>query len=188
MRAFIAIEASAKVRAAVSALVTELENRVQKARWIPPGNLHLTLRFLGNSDEKIASTLSDELGSIVSECASFRLEFRGIGFFPSPRRPRVLSALIPQPPRELQALYRRVEAAVSQHGFPPERRAFTPHLTFARLRSPSGDLREIQAELENRALGHVSVDEVIVFESVLKRSGAVYHAMARLPLRGAARS
>ena len=146
------------------------------------------MRFLGNADDKIVDALSDELGSIVAECASFRLEFRGIGFFPSPRRPRVLSALIPQPPRELQTLVRSVEATVIEHEFPPERRAFTPHLTFARLRTPSCRLREIQAELEDRALGHAPVDEVIVFESVLKRSGAVYHARARFPLRWAARS
>jgi len=184
MRAFIAIEASAEVRAAVSALATELGDRVQKARWIPSANLHLTLRFLGDTDEAIASALSNELGPIVSECAPFRLEFRGIGFFPSPRRPRVLSALIPQPPRELHELYRRVEATVNEHGFPPERRAFTPHLTFARFRTPSGGLREIQTELQNRTFGHTSVEEVIVFESVLKRSGAVYHPRARLPLRG----
>lgn len=188
MRAFIAIEASEEVRAAVSALVTELESRVPKARWIPPANLHLTLRFLGHADEKIVSALSDELEPIVSECVPFHLEFRGIGFLPSPRRPRVLSARIPQPPRELQMLYQRVEATVIEHGFSPEGRAFTPHLTFARLRTPGGDLREIQAELENRALGHASVDELIVFESVLKRSGAVYHARARFPLKGAARS
>ncbi|HEY7697119.1 MAG TPA: RNA 2',3'-cyclic phosphodiesterase [Vicinamibacteria bacterium] len=184
MRAFIAIEVSAEVRAAVGALVAELEGRVPKARWIPAENLHLTLRFLGTTDEKTLRGLVDELGAGVAACAPFRLEFRGIGFFPSPRRASVMSALISEPPRELTTLYRSVESTVGRHGFPPERRRFTPHLTFARLRAPSASLLTIQAELENRVLGHASVNEVIVFESLLEPSGAVYHAWARLPLGG----
>jgi len=184
MRAFIAIEVSAEVRAAVGALAAELENRVPKVRWIPSGNLHITLRFLGTTDDKTLRALVDELGAMVATCAPFRLEFRGIGFFPSPRRASVMSALISEPPRELNTLYRSVESTVGRHGFPPERRPFTPHLTFARLRASSPALLAIQAELENRVLGHAPVDEVFVFESVLKPSGAVYRAWARLPLGG----
>jgi 2'-5' RNA ligase len=184
MRAFIAIEVSAEVRAAVVALAAELESRVPKVRWIPPANLHITLRFLGTTEEKTLRALIDELGAMVAGCAPFRLEFRGIGFFPSPRRASVMSALISEPPPELKSLYRSVESTVGRHGFPPERRPFKPHLTFARLRAASAALLAIQEELENRLLGHASVNEVIVFESVLKPSGAVYHAWARLPLAG----
>lgn len=183
MRAFIAIEASPEVRAAVASLVDELEGRVPKVRWVAPENLHITLRFLGHTDERILQGLTDELKAMVARCAPFRLEFRGIGLFPSPRRARVMSALIAKPPRELEELYRSVESAVGHHGFPEERRTFKPHLTFARLRAPSAGLPKIQSELENRELGHASVDEVIVFESVLKRTGAVYRALARLPLK-----
>jgi 2'-5' RNA ligase len=184
MRAFIGIEVSAEVRAAVGALAAELERRVPKARWVPPANLHITLRFLGDTNEKILGELADELGATVAACVPFQLEFRGIGFFPSSRRARVMSALVSKPPRELETLYRSVESTVGRHGFPPERRSFTPHLTFARLRTSSAAFPAIQAELENRALGHASVEEAIVFESVLKQSGAVYHARARLPLKG----
>lgn len=188
MRAFIAIEASNEVRTAIGALIPELESRVAKARWIPPENLHLTLRFLGRTDERLLGKLSDELRSIAAECVPFHLEFRGIGLFPSPRRPRVLSVLIPEPPRELAALQRGIEATAVEHGFAPESRAFKPHLTLARLRGPAGGLRDIQAELAGRELGRAYVNEVTVFESVLKRSGAVYQARARLPLGGTRRS
>ena len=188
MRAFIAIEASQEVRDAVTVLVAELESRMRGARWIPPQNLHLTLRFLGNIEGEAAAAISDELRSLAARYAPFRVELRGIGLFPSPRRPRVLGALIPQPPRELLLLQRQLEDMVVEQGFPPEERAFAPHLTFARFRKPGGDLRRIQSELDSRALGFLSVDEVIFFESALKRSGAVYHARARLPLSGAGRS
>ena len=185
MRAFIAIEVSQEVRDAVSALVAELESRIRGARWVPPENLHLTLRFLGNVEDRFLGGISDELKPVVAHCAPFRLELRGIGLFPSPRRPRVLGALIPQPPRELLGLQRQLEGSLVKQGLPPLERVFNPHLTFARFRKSGGDLRRIQAELESRALGFVSVDEVIVFESMLKASGAVYHARARFPLRGA---
>jgi len=184
MRAFIAIEACTEVRAAVGALVDELEERVPTARWISPENLHITLRFLGWTTEERLGGLTEALKEVLTTCKPFALAFRGIGLFPTPRRARVISALVSKPPPELDSLYQSVEAAVGRHGFPPERRPFRPHLTFARLRASSPSLPGIQAELDHRELGRAAVDEVIVFESVLQQTGAVYHARARLPLGG----
>ena len=184
LRAFIAIEASTEVRAAVGALVNELKGRVTTARWIPAQNLHITVRFLGWTSEETLSELTEELRDVLAKCKPFLLEFRGIGLFPTARRARVISALVSQPPPELDLLHRQVEAAVYRHGFPAERRPFRPHLTFARLRSSTAALPRIQAELDQRSLGRAAVDVAIVFESALKQTGAVYHPRARLALGG----
>jgi len=184
MRAFIAVEGSVELRDAIADLEAELDERVPNARWVPPENLHLTVRFLGNTEENMVDALTEDVRSAVATCPPFSLSFRGIGLFPSPRRPRVISVLIPAPPRELEELYRKVEAAAIAHGFPPESRAFRPHLTFARLKKNTRALRGIEERLANRSFGEAWVREVIVFESVLRRSGAVYHARARLPLDG----
>jgi 2'-5' RNA ligase len=186
MRAFIAIDISDEVRAAVCALAGELRKRVTGARWVLPENLHLTLRFLGEAEERLLEEMSTELVSTTARFAPFHLEFRGIGAFPSPRRPRVLSATVARPPEELARLHEHLEALARKHGFRPEERAFSPHLTFARLRKPGKELRLIQSELGDRALGVALIEEVVLFRSILKPTGAIYHALARFPLRGAA--
>jgi len=185
MRVFAALDVSAEVRQAVGALVQELQTRVRGARWIPAANLHLTLRFLGETDAKRVSEISEKLESITAQSPPFRLEFRGVGFFPSPRRPRILCAIVARPPRELLHLHQQTEAMAVAHGFPSEPRTFSPHLTFARLQKPAGELRKIETELEDRHLGVIPVEEVILFQSMLDANGAQYQVLGRFPLGGA---
>jgi RNA 2',3'-cyclic 3'-phosphodiesterase len=182
MRAFIAVDVSEEVRESVASLVRELDRRVSGARWISSQNLHLTLRFLGATDERALGAIRSGLQSIASRVPPFRLVFEGVGLFPSSSRPRVAAALVAHPPQELQDLQRQVEEMAVVHGFPRQDRAFSPHLTFARFRKPDRELRRIREELVDRPLGAAAVEDVVLFQSNLKRSGAVYQALARFPL------
>jgi 2'-5' RNA ligase len=181
MRAFIAVEISEEVRDAVRLLVSELRKFVQGARWIPPENLHMTLRFLGEADEKRLREMSIELEATAARFAPFRLELRGLTPLPN-RRPRVLCVAVSNPPDEIQGLHEQIEGVVRKHGFPPEERGFKPHLTFARFRKPEKELRLMESGFEDRVVGAFRVDDVVLFRSTLKPSGAVYDAMARFPL------
>jgi 2'-5' RNA ligase len=185
MRAFIAVDLAAGVVSEIEALVQQIEGRVRGARWVAPQNLHLTLRFLGETDEPALSTLSETVASTVRECQQFALEFRGIGFFPSAKKPRVLWVGIDKPPEVLLKLQRELESAARRHGFEPERRDFSPHLTLARFRKPQSGPRfvELARDLSEHPFGISSVEEVVLYRSVLKPGGPQYHVLQRFPLK-----
>jgi 2'-5' RNA ligase len=185
MRAFIAVDLAVDVVSAIEALVRKIEGQVRGARWVAPKNLHLTLRFIGESDDQTLSALSETVASTVREFQSFALGFRGIGFFPSVKRPRVLWVGIDQPPKVLLELQRTLEASARKHGFEPEHRDFSPHLTIARFRKPQSDPRfvELARELGEHVFGVSLVEDVVLYRSILRPSGAEYHVIRRFPLQ-----
>ncbi len=182
MRVFIAVEVSSEVRDAVRLLVSELRKSLKSARWVPPENLHMTLRFLGEASEERLRDMSIELEATVARFAPLHLEFRGLTVLPNFRRARVLCASVKDPPREIHGLHAQIEGVVTKHGFPPEERGFEPHLTFARFRKPEKELGLIRSGFEDRAFGTVRVEHLVLIRSTLKPSGAVYDAVARFPL------
>ena len=188
MRAFVAVDLAEEVLAEIEKFVARVGARLPGARFAVPKNLHLTLRFLGESDERKIATLSDSLESIGSRYRPFTLRYRGIGFFPSARRPRIFWVGLDDPPEELLNIQKDVEAAARLAGFEPERRAFSPHLTLARFRNrrprPHPRFQEIVREFEKQDFGTSRVSGLVLYQSILKREGAEYQALSRLVLNG----
>jgi 2'-5' RNA ligase len=185
MRAFIAVNIAADVLSAIDTRVESIKGRVRGARWVAPVNRHLTLRFLGETDEKVLSALADSAHSVCGKHESFTVDVRGIGFFPSAKKPRILWAGITEPPRILGRLQKELEEVARRHGFEPERRRFSPHLTLARFRRPQYDpaLIELAGELEAYAFGVSPVEETVLYQSILKPQGAEYKVLQRFPLQ-----
>ncbi len=184
MRAFIAVDLAEEVLAEIEKFVARMRSRLPGARWVTPKNLHLTLRFLGESDSQQLATLAASLESISSRYRPFAARCRGIGFFPSSRRPQIFWVGLDDPSEDLGNLQKEVEAAVRRGGFEPERRIYSPHLTLARFRNPRSDPRygEISREFEKQDFGTSSISELVLYQSILKREGAEYHVLKRLVL------
>lgn len=149
------------------------------ARWVAPHNLHLTLRFVGEVDERQAALLDENLSTI--EKPSFDLQVSGCGIFAQRRGPEaVWIGVASTPPLvELQAA---VERAAVRAGLAPEEKRFRPHITLARLRDTP------QPRLQAFVAGHnlfkdvVPVEEFALFSSVLGSSNPVYVEEASYPL------
>src|SRR6266849_417722 len=152
----------------------EKQPSAKKARWVRPKNLHVTLKFIGEA----APNKLDEIIAALSAVHSGQpagLQFRGLGFFPDEKRPRVLWASIDASPN-LAAIARDIERQLEPLGFPREKRAFTPHLTLARFEPPgiSERLRAAVREDAERDFGALWAGEFHLIESKLKPSGAEY--------------
>jgi RNA 2',3'-cyclic 3'-phosphodiesterase len=178
MRLFVATDIPEDVAAAVATLVARLRPTCRGARWARIEGLHVTLKFIGEIPAEkvgaIVSALKD-----VTFAKPIALTFRGLGFFPNERRPRVLWAGIDAGP-ELAALAASVEAALIPTGVPREDRAFSPHLTLARFDSPRGFDR-LHAMIHPAgpfAFGSTIANEFHLYQTVLKRGGAEYTRMA----------
>lgn len=180
LRAFVAVELSEEARRAV-ARVTEALRRVTSAaaRWVPPHNLHLTLKFLGQVSEELLDPLVRALAPRVAGQSPFDVEIGEVGAFPSARSARVLWVGVAGGAAQLARLARGVEGAAASVGLPRDHRPYRGHMTVARLREPA---RVPIERVERPSPVAIHVREIVLFRSDLGRGGARYQALARLPL------
>jgi 2'-5' RNA ligase len=175
IRLFVAVELPEAVRMRLAAL----QGGVPGARWLSDGQLHLTLRFIGEVDENVAHDIDDALG--VIRAPSFVLELAGVGEFGG-KNPRALWAGI-RANDSLMHLQKKVETALQRIGLAPEPRKFSPHVTLARLKSPPRE--KVVQFLSHHALfasGSVRVDRFVLFSSHPGSNGSVYHPEREYPL------
>lgn len=181
MRAFIAID----VPEAQKQRLASLRESIPGASWTRREGYHLTLRFLGdNVQESDVSKLAEALRAI--EHATFEIALAGVGRFPPGERQaaRVLWAGI-ESDTALQSLYRNVQAALVPLSFPLEERAFSPHLTIARLKTPTTQ-PEVARFLQKHAnfrTDPFQATEYRLIQSMLTPQGAIYHTLASFALR-----
>ena len=184
MRLFVALDIPENVRSALAALVNRLRAACPDARWVRVEGVHVTLKFIGEVPNEKVDAIKTALASVPGR-AAISLIFKGLGFFPSERRPRVLWAGIECGP-DLAALAAAVETALAPVGIPREDRTFTPHLTLARFEAPRG-LSALHAAIENAGpldFGATAAKEFHLYQSVLKRGGAEYTLLATYSLTG----
>jgi 2'-5' RNA ligase len=185
VRLFVALEIPAAVRDNLATLIKELRNAELKVRWVRAENLHVTLKFLGETPFEKLEEIRNALSAVHSE-QPVELDFRGLGFFPNERHPRVLWAGMDASP-DVQSLAASMDQALEKLGFPREDRAFTPHLTLARFSTPriTEKLRAAIQQNMARESGRVKTNEFHLIESKLKPSGAEYTRLASFPFAAA---
>ena len=150
---------------------------VPGARWVDPGNYHVTLRFIGDVDEGMAGDIDAALAQI--RAATFDLALSGVGQFGD----RMLWAGIEKNPA-LQHLRDKVESALVRLGLEPETRRYAPHVTLARLKGASA--ARLQAYIQEHALFRAEpfkVDRFSLIASYLTKSGAIYEDQVDYALR-----
>lgn len=183
MRLFVALELTVEVRARIAELIEKLKQLDSSWKWTRSENLHITLKFLGEVPEGKVETVSAALREVIFSGA-LELNFRGLGFFPNERRPRVLWMGI-HAPAALPALAASIDSALERVGVAREERAYTPHLTLARSKEGrvSHGLREALAEAANRDFGKIAATAFQMVRSELKSTGAEYTTLATFPNR-----
>ncbi len=188
VRTFIAIELDPAVLAQVSKLQSRLKDDVPPGfvRWVRPGGIHLTLKFLGDVPPEKVDDIARALRTASAAHAPFSLHIAGMGCFPNPRRPRVIWIGVDEPSGTLERLYKDVERALGPLGYPPEQRPFSPHLTLGRVkRGRSATDLEALGEYVTRSkvsIGQMEVTSIHLMRSDLRPTGAIYTALAAAPL------
>jgi 2'-5' RNA ligase len=131
MRLFTAIDIPTDLTDALRSFVSRLRPTA-KISWSPIANLHVTTKFIGEWPEERLDEMKRALAS-VPPTGSIEIAVKGLGWFPSERRPRVFWAGV-DGGEALRTLARATEAAVAELGVPLEKRDYSPHLTLARIR------------------------------------------------------
>ena len=176
-RIFIAVDISEEARQKVAEYIGELKREFSniKVGWDRPEKLHLTLKFLGDTEENQLEKLKEIVEKIAGQFSNLKFQISNTGVFPSPRNARVLWLGVNGDVEELQKINSVLEVECEKIGFKKEKRIFKPHLTIARIREPQKSKNLVQKHLANK-FEPVSFEvcEIVIYESKLQPTGSVY--------------
>jgi 2'-5' RNA ligase len=188
LRCFLAVELPASVQEAIEAATMGPRARLgtKLVRWVAIRNVHLTLKFLGDTAPSSMSAISAALQAEVRQYQAFEVRVRGFGAFPNNRKPRVLWVGLDAPP-VLSSLQHELDVATARLGYNSEERQFSPHLTVGRVRPEAGAsaIQKIREEIEQTSVGElgvVRVEAVHLFSSELQAAGSIYTNIFTAPL------
>ena len=184
LRLFIAVEIDAAVRQNVVQLQRALGVVAPSVKWVEPHNLHVTVLFLGEVEDRELHGLFKMLTKVCAKAVPFDLRLGGVGAFPTPRRPKTLYAGVTAGAEKLQGLYAAIEEPLLDlGGYRQEERAYTPHLTLGRVTGDDGDA--LSLELPKQAAwtgGQMEVAELAIYTSESRKTGYEYTIVGRAPL------
>ena len=185
LRLFIATDMDDAAREEIAALQWRLVRRVgdrSSLKWTKPEQMHLTLAFVGEADERLSAGLIVAMQTRAAQPA-FDCEFDRVGMFPPRGAPRVLWLGVGAGAAQLAALQADIAARVERLGIALERRPFHPHLTLARWRdSRPADRRAIDDLPESAIVARVRIDHATLYRSELSPGGSTYTPLARVTL------
>ncbi|MBV8810285.1 MAG: RNA 2',3'-cyclic phosphodiesterase [Acidobacteriaceae bacterium] len=184
MRLFTAIDLPAEVLLRLERLLAALRSEAL-IKWSPLDNLHITTKFIGEWQERRLDELDAALAG-VGPREPFSLELKDLGWFPNERSPRVLWAGV-HGGQWLEELARATEERLVPLGIPREERAFSPHLTLARIKSPVplGRLKQRVRDMQPAALGTFQVTRFTLYRSDPGSNASIYHRLREYRLASA---
>jgi 2'-5' RNA ligase len=184
-RMFIAVDFGKAIRDRVVALQEVLARTGVEVKWVEPENLHVTLLFLGEVEDRTVPAVCRVVADCCQQRAAFPMTVAKAGCFPNPRRPRVLWVGIGEGTPELCALHDALEPPLLELGcYRREERHYTPHITLGRVKSdrPTEKLAAALAKHADWQAGQTVVPEVLVMSSELTPTGPVYTVLSRAKL------
>ena len=188
MRTFIAIDLTDDILQKIVGITAYLKTQVPSnaIKWVVEGNLHLTLKFLGEISESKVEQIKMLSIKAVHEINSFNFSVEGLGMYPNHKNPRVIwLGIINEKP--LVKLATLIDQALFDAGVPREKRPFSPHLTIGRVRRSAtqdeiNNIGTVLSQFKVDCLGEMPVEKVQLYQSELKPRGPIYTPLFDIPL------
>jgi 2'-5' RNA ligase len=183
-RTFIAVELSEPALSDTVRLLKRLETKLPDIRWSKEEQFHITLKFLGQVDNRRLPEVCSAARDVAMHVSPFELKLEQLGTFPQGKPPRVLWAGISSGSDQLELLHEQLDTRLSEIGFPIEPRRFHPHLTLGRVnRQANKGLIEDALRAANQSFGTLcEVEELVLMASRRDRRQIVYEVMDRIQL------
>ena len=192
MRLFVALDIEPAIHAQIAHFLASLKARAPEVRWVRPESLHVTLKFIGEVREDKAAHIKKALASV--QAAPPTVTFRGTGFFPNAKAPRVFWIGV-EADGNLPQLAKKVDEVTAKLGIEQEKQSYKPHLTLARSGSGSprprpGEraepkfqrVQQILETMPEAEFGTMTPREFYLYESKLGPGGAKYTKIQGYPL------
>lgn len=181
MRSFLAFEIPADIKEHLSKVSKVMAKTLPGVRWVKPEGQHITVRFFG----EISEARVQEIKDVLAECGPYdriQASLKSIDAFPDKGRPRVIVATIDEGVDIIRSIYHDIENRLTVLGYDREKRGFTPHITFGRVKTPAPLLARDIISLE---CPRFAIERIVLFKSILGREGAVYEPLFEIKLGAA---
>ena len=189
IRSFIAIELPRDLKLALSQLQEKLKSESSvPVKWVDPGNIHLTLKFLGDIDPEQVGPITSAIEDAVKGITPFNIEAGGLGVFPNIKHIQIIWVGLAGELVKLEQLQKRIEEMLATLGFPSEKRPFTPHLTLARVRDYARPddrlaLGDLITKTSFEQKYKINVNSFFLIKSQLTREGPIYSRISAIALK-----
>jgi len=185
MRTFIAIELPNEIRNSLSRLQEQLKTSGADVKWVAPENIHLTLKFLGEVEEKKLEKITQIIEDTCGERNKFQIRIASLGAFPKIDFPRVIWVGLDLGDKETKEIAKELEQNLAKIGIPKEDRSFSSHITIGRMRSTLNREKLVQ-NLRNKLGGQnleFCVNKITLFKSTLTPKGPIYEVLKEANLK-----
>jgi 2'-5' RNA ligase len=180
IRSFIAIPISKAIKDRILSIIRTLQQKspTRSIKWVEPKNIHLTIKFLGDSEFVNLNRLAKQMHISLEKTRSFDLAFSKLGAFPSTRNPRVIWVGC-QINDQLTNLYQQIDQICVENRFLSDSKPLSPHITIGRVKSPlredeSLQLNDVMTGLKTVELGSQQINNFFLYKSDLKPGGPIY--------------
>lgn len=182
MRLFIASPLTLEIESQLGEIIADFRGKGGSVRWVKPENIHLTLRFLGETEESRVPKIISEIDRITVDFKPVATSINSLGAFPNLRRPRVIWLGLDETAEAIAKMARQFELSMRKLRFEKEK-PFRAHLTLGRVKKPQG-MQNLLEYLETYALEPIPVtfDRVVLFKSTLTPKGSIYERLHEVEL------
>ena len=188
MRLFIAIELPTEIKDSLARLQQEFKKTGADVKWVEPQNIHLTLKFIGETEEDKLREIIQSLKETAGGKPAFKMRIASCGAFPKISSPRVIWASLDKGDKETKEIAQELENRLVMHGIPKEERDFSSHITIGRTRS--GLNRDKLVSCLNTLAGkpeeetkEFTISKITLFKSTLTPKGPIYEALQEASLK-----
>ncbi len=163
----------------------QLKLKDDGVKWIYLDNLHLTIKFLGKTNNQLLPEIFSTLNNVLKDLSCFKIAVKGIGKFSSKKKTKVIWLGIEDLNNQLSQISSQLNSAFTPFGFKPEKRTFKAHLTLARIKQLHNEhvLNDLISTYSNHEFQQVIIDELILYESILTSRGHIYKKLNRTQLK-----
>jgi 2'-5' RNA ligase len=183
IRAFIALNTSEEAQSKIFEIQETLSDIKSDVKWEPREKFHITLKFLGDVEEKTLKNIIEELKQALNKFGSFSIEYNSLGTFPNFNLPRVLWIGASDKGKKVFGLNKIIEAELKNYNFDDESRRFHPHITLGRVKGICG-VREVIEIMQQHRYESItdSASEVRIMKSTLTKNGSFYGVVDKIKL------
>ena len=186
VRTFVAIDLDAQTRKACEEVTQKLSGLVEGVRWVNNDTMHLTLKFLGDVEDRELHDVCRTAKEVAREFTPFSLTCRGLNAFPTPQKPTTIWMGVQDESESIVPMQKQLETVLFERlGVPIELRSYKPHITLGRNNARGKRLPALSDALvaaSDEDFGILGVDQLVVYSSELTRNGPVYTVLARCDL------
>lgn len=183
MRLFIALPLEAEVERKLGNIINDLRGQDGKIKWVNAKNIHLTLKFLGDTNPNEVDSIKTELQRLAKPYSKFTGNIIKLGAFPNLNRPRVIWAGMDSVPEKMISLAKEIDQAMHTLGWDLEARPFKPHFTLGRVKDSRG-LEQLTDYMKQYRFEPIPFcfDKLVLFQSTLTPRGPIYKSLLDISL------